>query len=89
MSPFELSVRFFLQLAVILAACRVAGWVASKFGQPQVIGEMIAGVVLGPSVFGALAPAAHGWVFPPESRPVLFCASQVGLALYMFLVGVE
>ena len=89
MSPFELSVRFFLQLAVILATCRLCGWAISKLGQPQVVGEMIAGVVMGPSLFGALVPAVQGWVFPVESRAVLFCASQVGLAVYMFLVGVE
>lgn len=89
MSPFELSIRFFLQLAVILAVCRLVGWLAARAGQPQVVGEMIAGVVLGPSVFGVLAPEAQAAIFPPESRSILFCASQVGLAIYMFLVGVE
>ena len=55
MTAFELSARFFLQLAVILLVCRVVGWVGRRFlGQPQVVGEMIAGVVLGPSLFGAV-----------------------------------
>lgn len=89
MHAFELSIRFFLQLAVILLACRAAGWVARLIHQPQVIGEMIAGVVLGPSLFGLWFPAAQAWVFPEESKPVVLAASQVGLVLYMFLVGVE
>lgn len=89
MTPFELSVRFFLQLAFILGACRVAGLIAARFGQPQVIGEILAGIALGPSVFGALWPAAQAWMFPAESKPIIFSLSQIGLAIYMFLVGVE
>jgi Kef-type K+ transport system membrane component KefB len=89
LTTFELSVRFFLQLAFILAMCRACGWLARLIHQPQVVGEMIAGVVMGPSLFGLLFPAAQGWLFPEQSRPILFAVSQVGLALYMFLVGVE
>jgi len=51
-SNFDLSVLFFLQLAFILAVCRAVGWLASRIGQPQVVGEMIAGVVMGPSLYG-------------------------------------
>jgi Kef-type K+ transport system membrane component KefB len=58
-------------------------------GQPQVVGEMIAGVVLGPSVFGLLWPDGQQALFPRESMSILFAVSQLGLALYMFLVGVE
>ena len=89
MSTFEISVRFFLQLAVLLAVCRVVGALARRLGQPQVVGEMIAGVLLGPSVFGAFCPEILAWIFPREARPVLFSASQLGLALYMFLVGLS
>lgn len=89
MSPFQISVLFFLQLAVILGFCRVVGWLAARLGQPQVVGEMIAGVLLGPSVFGALAPGLQAELFPPASKPVLFAVCQIGLAVYMFLVGVE
>ena len=89
MNSLGLSIRFFLQLAFILAVCRAVGWVAQRFGQPQVVGEMIAGVLMGPSLFGALAPAWQAWMFPKESMPILFCVAQVGLSLYMFLVGVE
>lgn len=88
MSPAELSVAFFLQMAVIIATCRVVGWVAKKyFGQPQVVGEMIAGVILGPSLFGLLAPDIQAMLFPPESKSVLFVGAQLGVGLYMFLVG--
>ena len=52
MSNFDLSVHFFLQLAIILLVCRVVGWLAKWVGQPQVVAEMIAGVVLGPSLNG-------------------------------------
>ena len=90
MTAFELSARFFLQLAVILLVCRVVGWIGRRFlGQPQVVGEMIAGVVMGPSLFGALFPGWQANLFPKESMNPLFVASQLGLALYMFLVGVE
>jgi Kef-type K+ transport system membrane component KefB len=89
MSTFDLSVRFFFQLAFILVVCRAVGALAQRLGQPQVVGEMIAGVLMGPSLFGMLAPEWQAWVFPKASMPILFAVSQVGLALYMFLVGVE
>jgi len=87
--PFEISILFFLQLAVILGFCRMVGWLAARLGQPQVVGEMIAGVILGPSVFGALAPGLQAALFPAASKPVLFAVCQVGLSVFMFLVGVE
>jgi Kef-type K+ transport system membrane component KefB len=91
MTPFEVSVRFFLQLAVVLAACRVVGLGARFLGQPQVVAEMLTGVILGPSVFGLFEETRpfQQWLFPPESKVVFLAISQVGLALYMFLVGVE
>ncbi len=89
MSAFDLSVLFFLQLAAILTACRLCGLVFKHFGQPQVVAEMIAGVLLGPSLLGWLAPAASAYLFPPESKPILFSVCQLGLVLYMFLIGVE
>ena len=80
---------FFLQLAVIVATCRVCGWVFRFLGQPQVVSEMIAGVLLGPSLLGWLAPEVSAALFPPASKPILFAVCQLGLVLYMFLIGVE
>ena len=89
MTTFELSVRFFLQLAAVLVVCRVVSWAAVRFGQPPVVGEMIAGVVLGPSLFGYFWPHAQQAFFPAASRPILFSGAQLGLTLYMFTVGLE
>nr|WP_218119334.1 cation:proton antiporter [Brevundimonas sp. 374] len=75
-------------MAIIIAACRIVGWLAKRYlGQPQVVGEMIAGVVLGPSLFGLLAPDLQAALFPKESRSILFVGAQLGVGLYMFLVG--
>ncbi len=89
MTNFDLSVRFFLQLAFILAVCRLVGWLGQRIGQPQVVGEMIAGVVMGPSLFGWLWPAAQGYLFPKPSQTIIYAVAQLGLVLYMFLVGTE
>ena len=89
MTSAELSVAFFLQMFFILAACRAVGWVARRCGQPQVIGEMIAGVLIGPSLLGLFWPGAQQFVFPPESLKTLYVFAQLGIGLYMFLVGVE
>jgi Kef-type K+ transport system membrane component KefB len=86
--PGDFSVHFFLQLALIILACQVVGRIGRKFlGQPQVVGEMIAGVLLGPSLLGLLAPGLQAAIFPAETRNVLYAGSQLGVALYMFLVG--
>jgi Kef-type K+ transport system membrane component KefB len=85
----ELSIVFFLQLTVILVAVRFVGFLARRIGQPQVVGEMIAGVLLGPSLLGALAPDLHARIFPQESIAIIYALSQVGLVLYMFLIGTE
>jgi Kef-type K+ transport system membrane component KefB len=89
MSNFELTIRFFFQLAFILATCRVVGLIAKRFGQPLVVGEMIAGVVMGPSLFGLMFPAAQAHVFPKASLTITYAVAQIGLVLYMFLIGVE
>ena len=97
MSPHDLTVKLFLQLAVILAACRVCGWLGRRVGQTQVVSEMVTGVLLGPSLFGLLAPAAQAWLFPKTlsagdphpSMLILYALSQIGLVLYMFLIGME
>jgi Kef-type K+ transport system membrane component KefB len=85
----ELSAAFFLQMFVILVVCRVVGAMSRKLGQPQVVGEMIAGVFLGPSLLGFLSPGTEQLLFPKESLKVLYVGAQLGVGLYMFLVGVE
>jgi len=89
MTNLQLAIQFFLQLGIILIICRVVGMIAARFGQPQVVAEMIAGVCLGPSLLGMLAPAWSEALFPKDSMKVLFPISQLGLALYMFIVGLE
>jgi Kef-type K+ transport system membrane component KefB len=89
MTNLQLAIQFFLQLGIILLVCRVVGIIAARFGQPQVVAEMIAGVCLGPSLLGLFAPAWGEALFPEESMKVLFPVSQLGLALYMFIVGLE
>lgn len=88
MTPTQLSIAFFLQVAVILVTCRLVGTAGQRwFGQPRVVGEMIAGILLGPSLLGALAPQVQAFLFPAESKPILFVIAQFGVGLYMFLVG--
>ncbi len=84
----ELSVRFFLDLALILLAARLCGYARRRWlGQPPVVGEMIAGVLLGPSLLGLAAPALTGFLFPIEIRRLLYVLAQLGVGLYMFIVG--
>ena len=84
-----LAASFFLQMALILITCRLVGIVAKKIGQPQVVGEMIAGVILGPSLLGLLWPGSTALIFTQESRNILEVGAQLGVGLYMFLVGLE
>ncbi len=88
MAPAQLSVLFFMQLFAIVAASRSVGWLAKRYlGQPQVVGEMIAGVLLGPSLLGLLAPEWQALLFPNETRGLLYAVAQLGVGLYMFIVG--
>ena len=88
MSIAKLSIAFFLQMFFILAACRLVGWLGRRYlKQPQVVGEMIAGVILGPSLFGLFLPELQKVVFPAETKGILYVGAQLGVGLYMFLVG--
>ena len=78
-----------IQLAVIIAAARLAGIAFRKMGQPQVCGEIAAGLILGPSFFGRFFPEVSNAVFSPTVNPVFSIMSQIGLVLLMFLVGME
>lgn len=85
----QLAIQLFFQIAVILLFCQIVGRIAQRFGQPQVVAEMIAGVLLGPSLLGLFWPELAVKLFPKDSMKVLFPISQLGLAAYMFVVGLE
>ena len=89
MPTTQLSVYFFLQVAVIITVCQLVGRLAQKLGQPQVVGEMIAGVTLGPSLLGWLFPPLQRALFPKETLGMLYVGGQLGVGMYMFLVGTE
>lgn len=78
-----------LQLTVILVTARLCGLALRALGQPMVIGEMAAGIVLGPVVLGQLAPQWHQQLFPPASLQGLSALANVGVVLFMFIVGTE
>src|SRR5262249_51728510 len=89
MPASELAPRFFLAAMVILLVCRAVSVGVSRLGQPPVVGEMIAGVLLGPSLVGLLAPGVEDSLFPDALRPVLYVAGQIGLVTLMFHAGRE
>jgi Kef-type K+ transport system membrane component KefB len=78
-----------LQLLVILVTARLCGMLLRLVGQPSVIGEMAAGVILGPIVFGAWLPDLHAQLFAPDSLPALSSLATLGVVLFMFIVGAE
>ncbi|WP_410607648.1 cation:proton antiporter [Amycolatopsis sp. lyj-109] len=89
MSPSEAAPVFFLAVVAILVAVRLVCLAAVKLGQPPVVGEMIAGVLLGPSLFGLLLPDVQAALFPDGIRSLLYVGGQIGLVIYMFGAGYE
>ncbi|GAA4396976.1 hypothetical protein GCM10023187_05700 [Nibrella viscosa] len=83
------SAKLFLQIAVIMALAQLVGLLLKKIRQPLVIGEIIAGILLGPSVLGLVAPGISRFLFPASSLPGLQSLSQIGLILFMFIIGLE
>jgi Kef-type K+ transport system membrane component KefB len=81
--------QLILSIGTILLVARVFGWLFQRIGQPRVVGEMTAGIILGPSLFGRFLPDAFAFVFPSSSMPGLTVLSQLGLLLFMFVVGLE
>jgi Kef-type K+ transport system membrane component KefB/nucleotide-binding universal stress UspA family protein len=81
--------RFLLQAIAIIATARLVGLVMRRLGQPSVIAEIVAGILLGPSILGWLAPEVSAALFPPGSLGIVRAVSQLGLVLFMFLVGLE
>ncbi len=78
-----------LALAVIIATARITGAALRRLGQPPVIGEILGGILLGPSLFGRIAPDLFATTFPSSSAPFLYVIAQIGVILYMFLVGLD
>jgi K+:H+ antiporter len=87
--PADALFHVLLAMAVILAAARLVGAAFRRLGQPPVIGEVVAGILLGPSLLGRLAPGAYAYLLPREVAPYLGVLAQVGVILFMFLVGLE
>jgi len=78
-----------LQIIVIIASARLFGFLFKKIGQPAVIGEIVAGIILGPSIIGAYFPEINHFLFPAASLASLSFLSQIGLILFMFIIGME
>ena len=78
-----------LQIIVIIAFARLVGFLFKKIGQPAVIGEIVAGIILGPSIVGLFFPQINHFLFPPASLGTLNFLSQIGLILFMFIIGME
>lgn len=87
MADMALATRLFAALAIVLVATTLCGRLAMLVRQPRVVGEMVAGVLLGPSLLGEIAPALQASLFPKDVRSVLYVLSTIGLTFYMFLVG--
>jgi Kef-type K+ transport system membrane component KefB len=89
MAPAEVNVRILLAVATIIAVSRLFGWLIGQVGQPRVHGEILAGILLGPSLLGIVWPEALDYVFPGEIVGALKTLAQIGLVVFMFLIGVE
>ncbi|HEX5071007.1 MAG TPA: cation:proton antiporter [Vicinamibacterales bacterium] len=81
--------RLLLQIVLVILAARLFGAAARRVHQPSVIGEMAAGIALGPSLLGAVSPGAYQALFPASSFAVLGLLSQIGVILFMFIVGLD
>jgi Kef-type K+ transport system membrane component KefB len=78
-----------LQMVVVMLTTLIAGWAVGKLGQPRVIGEIIGGILLGPSILGRLAPSTTSWLFPQSSLAAFDILSTIGLILFLFLIGAQ
>ncbi|MGZ3118357.1 cation:proton antiporter [Streptomyces sp. H62] len=89
MDPDALITHFVGASALVLVAAHAAGWLARRLKQPYIVGQLTAGIALGPSLLGALAPDAHASLFPPEIGPALTGFAQFALVVFLFAVGYE
>jgi Kef-type K+ transport system membrane component KefB len=80
---------FFIAVAIVMLAARLLGMLFARFGQPRVMGEVTAGILLGPTLLGKVAPGVEATIFPTDITPYIAVAANLGLIFYMFLVGLE
>jgi len=85
----DLALHVLLALAVVVMSGRLLANLLTRIGQPPVIGEVLSGILLGPSLLGRLAPGTESYLFPMDVRPSLAVIAEIGVVLYMFLVGLE
>jgi Kef-type K+ transport system membrane component KefB len=85
----DVLVQVLVTLTAVLITGRLLGVLFRRLGQPPVIGEVLGGIILGPSLLGAVAPGVATFIMPPSVAPVLGVIAQLGVILYMFLVGLE
>jgi Kef-type K+ transport system membrane component KefB len=85
----QMLVKVLLALTVITITARIMGALIARLNQPAVIGEVVGGILLGPSLLGRIAPETAATVLPPDAAPILSVIAQLGVILYMFLVGLE
>ena len=89
LTPAQVNVRVLIAVATVLLVARLCGWLISKVGQPRVHGEILAGIVLGPSLLGLVWPEGVGYLFPTEIVGALKILAELGLVIFMFLIGLE
>lgn len=85
----HLVAMFFVAAAVVMLVARLFGSLAVKLAQPRVMGEVVAGITLGPTILGAISPSLQGALFPSDILPAFGIVANLGLIFYMFLVGLE
>ena len=85
----ETFARLMLAIGAVILAARLVGSAVARIGQPRVMGEVLAGILLGPTLLGAVAPEVKDYLFPPDIIPLLSAAASIGLAFYLFIVGME